>query len=130
MRRQLTLITIAIVAGLTAFTSAAKPPPTCKSLPRDIREASRQFNDCLRTENPTANCGPSGLNVQVFDNDEHRLPKAGNGQTYYEARATTPPRPMPGASRLVFLTNDSGGRPDIVARYYSADHYTSFCSLD
>lgn len=127
IHKHLIILSIALGSSL-GNVACAGTPPECRKLPADVREAGREFTDCLRTSDPTASCGPAGLNVQIFGNDEGRLPKARNGQTYYEARAVKEHGPMPGANRLVFLTNDAGGKRDIVARYYSANHYDSFCT--
>lgn len=127
-RTTLKMLALALALAGTCGSASAKQVPPCSQLPHDIREASRDFNDCLRTPNPTASCGRQGLDVQVFDNHEGRLPRAGRGQVYWEAKAVKDHGPRPGRNRLVYLTTDNPVR-DILARYYSADHYDSFCKL-
>ncbi|MFK3650611.1 ribonuclease domain-containing protein [Lysobacter enzymogenes] len=111
---------------LAAAAASAAAPPACGSLPPDIRDAKRDMSVCITMANPLADCGRLGLDVQIFSNNEGRLPKAGRGQVYWEGkiRAATG---AAGQRRLVYLVTD-GTKKVIEAKYYSPDHYATFCS--
>lgn len=123
----ITIKTIVLLALLLPFASASAKSPPCEQLPGYVREAARNMSYCIAAEQPVPVCGRANINLQVFDNDERRLPSAGRGQTYYEGRAQRDPGGAPGAYRLVFLVTD--GNSKIEQRYYSPDHYGSFCSI-
>jgi len=120
-----TLIATALLLVMAPATAAQIP--ACSNLPSYVREANRNMAYCVTTPQPVIECGRTHLNLRVFNNDENRLPRAGRGQTYYEGRAQRDPGGQPGAYRLVFLVTD--GRSVIEERYYSPDHYDSFCSI-
>ncbi|BAV98886.1 ribonuclease domain-containing protein [Lysobacter enzymogenes] len=113
---------------LVAAAASAAAPPACGSLPPDIRDAKRDMSVCITMANPLADCGRMGLDVQIFSNNEGRLPAAGRGQLYWEGkiRAATG---AAGQRRLVYLVTD-GTKKVINARYYSPDHYVTFCSTN
>ena len=120
----------AIVAfALSAAQAMAKEPAACGTLPDYVREATRDMAYCVTMPAPIAACGPAAVDVQVFGNAEGRLPQAGRGQTYYEGKARQNPGGAAGAYRLVFLLTDGKTKSVIDNRYYSADHYESFCSI-
>lgn len=121
-------------AALVAFTlsaaqAMAKEPGACGALPDYVREASRDMAYCITMPNPIAACGPTAVDVQVFGNAEGRLPQAGRGQTYYEGKARRNPGGPAGTYRLVYLVTNGTTKSVIENRYYSADHYGSFCSI-
>nr|WP_256046890.1 ribonuclease domain-containing protein [Xanthomonas translucens] len=60
---------------------------------------------------------------------DRRLPQAGRGQTYYEGKARRDPGGPAGTYRLVYLVTDGAKKSVIDKRYYSADHYLSFCTI-
>lgn len=113
---------------LLAGTVQAKVVP-CKSLPQYVREAERSFAYCIAVADPIAQCGRADLDVREFGNAEDRLPRAGKGQQYYEARARRHDGAPAGTYRLVYLVTHGTAKQVIDARYYSADHYDSFCVL-
>ena len=115
--------------ALSAAHVMAKEPATCGALPDYVREAARDMAYCVTMPAPIAACGHTAVDVQVFGNDEGRLSKAGNGQTYYEGKARQNPGGAAGTYRLVFLVTDGKTKSVIDNRYYSADHYESFCSI-
>lgn len=112
---------------LVVASASAAAPPACGDLPSDIRDAKRSMSVCITMANPVVNCGNSGLDVQIFSNNEGRLPKAGRGQVYWEGkiRAATG---AAGQRRLVYLVTDGAQKKIIDAKYYSPDHYATFCS--
>ncbi len=121
---------VAIVAfALSAAHATAKEPDACGALPDYVREAARDMAYCITMPAPIAACGKTAVDVQVFDNAEGRLSKAGSGQTYYEGKARQNPGGAAGTYRLVFLVTDGKTKSVIDNRYYSADHYASFCSI-
>ncbi|UYC12716.1 ribonuclease domain-containing protein [Xanthomonas sp. CFBP 8445] len=124
-------ISYALLAALLASTQAQaqKAPPACSALPTYVRDAARDMAYCITMANPIAACGSTQVDVQVFGNAEGRLPKAGKGQTYYEGKARRDPGGAAGTYRLVFLATDGKAKSTIAQRYYSADHYTTFCAV-
>lgn len=112
---------------LIAAAASAAAPPACGSLPPDIREAKRDMSVCITMANPLADCGRMGLDVQIFSNNEGKLPKAGRGQVYWEGKIRTATGAA-GQRRLVYLVTDGAQKKVIEARYYSPDHYVTFCS--
>ncbi len=120
----------AIVAfALSATQAMAKEPAACGALPGYVREAARDMAYCVTMPAPIVECGPTAVDVQVFGNAEGRLPQAGRGQTYYEGKARHDPGGPAGTYRLVYLVTDGKTKSVIESRYYSADHYESFCSI-
>ncbi|CBA14972.1 hypothetical protein XACN24_01855 [Xanthomonas albilineans] len=124
-------IKFALLAALFVSThvQAYQSPTHCSILPNYIRDASRDMAYCLTMPSPIAACGNAQLDVQVFGNNEGRLPKSGNGQTYYEGKARLPQNDQAGTYRLVFLVTDGKKKKAIEQRYYSADHYATFCTI-
>ncbi|MGO1068524.1 ribonuclease domain-containing protein [Lysobacter sp. CA199] len=113
--------------GLLAAPALAKPP-VCKSLPPDIKEAMRSMSFCMTSTQPVAECGRLGLDVQVFNNGEGKLPNAGRGQEYWEGKIRHDG--AAGTRRLVYLMT-MGARKNIVeTRYYTPDHYATFCQIN
>ena len=120
---------LAVLAMSAAQAQAQKAPPGCGTLPTYAREAARDMAYCVTMPNPIAACGAGAVDVQVFGNGERRLPQAGRGQTYYEGKARRDPGGAAGTYRLVFLVTDGAKKSVIDKRYYSADHYVSFCTI-
>lgn len=120
---------LAVLAMSAAQAQAQKAPPSCGTLPAYVREAARNMSYCITMPNPIAACGAAAVDVQVFGNGERRLPQAGRGQTYYEGKARREPGDPAGTYRLVFLVTDGAKKSIVDKRYYSADHYGSFCTI-
>ena len=117
----------ALCLSLLAAPALAKPP-VCRSLPPDIKEAMRDMSYCMTMVNPVVECGRQGMDVQVFNNDQGKLPNAGRGQEYWEGKIRRDG--AAGTRRLVYLMT-MGVRKNIVqARYYSPDHYATFCQIN
>lgn len=110
--------------SLDAF---AKKIDYCKNFPKYIKEAERNFSVCITDPVHGENCGPRGMDVQIFLNSEHKLPHAGGGQLYYEGKVIRENEPNAGTKRLVYLTQ--AGRKQIVKKYYTPDHYDTFCKI-
>ncbi|AVY68247.1 ribonuclease domain-containing protein [Xanthomonas translucens] len=120
---------LAVFALSAAQAQAQKAPPGCGALPTYVREAMRDVSACITMPNPIVACGAGAVDVQVFGNGERRLPQAGRGQTYYEGKARRDPGGPAGTYRLVYLVTDGAKKSVIDKRYYSADHYLSFCTI-
>ncbi|GLQ95515.1 ribonuclease domain-containing protein [Dyella acidisoli] len=120
-----TILGIAIFGvAQVAFAAAI---PECGRLPVRVRDASRDMSFCLTAIQPPAGvCGGDGVDVQPFGNNENRLPRAGRGQGYYEGKARQDDGSA-GTDRLVFLVTDSASKTYINEKYYSSDHYETFC---
>lgn len=113
--------------SLLAAPAIAKPQ-VCKSLPPDIKEAMRNMSFCMTAVAPIVECGHTGMDVQVFNNDEGKLPNAGRGQEYWEGKIRRDG--AAGTRRLVYLMT-MGERKNIVSkRYYTPDHYVTFCEIN
>lgn len=113
---------------LLAGAAAAAAPKACTSLPPDIKEAMRTMSFCITATDPVAECGRNGMDVQIFSNNEGKLPNAGRGQVYWEGKI----RQNTGAAgqrRLVYLVTD-GTKKVVAARYYTPDHYANFCTIN
>ncbi len=106
---------------------AAGIPYCAKPLAGDVVEASRDLSYCLKL----TTCPQQGaLNIQIFGNDQNRLPVRGQGQNYYEGRVGTDQAGDAGKRRLVFLVQGvRGPNATILIRYFSPNHYNSFCEL-
>ncbi|QSQ45925.1 hypothetical protein ISN34_03200 [Xanthomonas translucens pv. translucens] len=122
---------LAVLALPAAQAQAQKAPAGCGVLPTYVREAMRDVSACITMPNPIVACGAGAgaVDVQVFGNGERRLPQAGRGQTYYEGKARRDPGGPAGTYRLVYLVTDGAKKSVIDKRYYSADHYLSFCTI-
>jgi ribonuclease T1 len=127
--RNATLIMMLVIMAMSASSAEASTPKKCGKLPSYVVEAGRDFRICITgPATPGINCGPTGFDMQVFDNDLGRLPKAGKGQVYYEGKIRQPNVPGPGTKRWVDLTELSQGKTVIKAQYYTPDHYITFCT--
>ncbi|MBT2746909.1 MULTISPECIES: ribonuclease domain-containing protein [unclassified Lysobacter] len=113
--------------GLLAAPAMAKPP-VCKVLPPDIKEAMRTMSFCMTVADPAAECGRQGMDVQVFDNDEGKLPNPGRGQEYWEGKIRHDG--AAGTRRLVYLMTMAARKNVVVKRYYTPDHYATFCLIN
>ncbi|MCC4597784.1 hypothetical protein NRY95_21285 [Xanthomonas campestris pv. phormiicola] len=122
-------IRFALLAVLALSAAQAQKAPSCGTLPTYVREAVRDLNHCITMPNPIAACGAGAVDVQVFGNNERRLPQAGRGQTCYEGEAWRDPGGPAGTYRLVFLVTDGARKSVVDKRYYSADRYVSFCTI-
>jgi guanyl-specific ribonuclease Sa len=121
--------TLLAVLALSAAQAQAQKVPNCGTLPPYVRETVRDLNYCITVPDPIAACGRAAVDVQVFDNAEGRLPRAGRGQTYYEGKARRDPGGPAGTYRLVYLVTDGAKKSVVDKRYYSADHYVTFCAI-
>lgn len=117
----------ALAALLLASPLAQAKVPPCGKLPTFVREAERNLAYCITTNAGSADC--RAANVEGFANNEGRLPTAGRGQSYRAARAQHPQADPPGRNRVVFLVTDGDRKSIIDARYFTSDHYATFCAL-
>lgn len=118
---------IVTIAGLmlAPLTLAYAKIPPCKGRQSDATEVARSFRPCL-----TSNLYCQGVvNVGVYQNRHNRLPAAPKGETYWEARVGANRAGNAGRRRLVFLIQGQRGRATVVAEYFTADHYTTFCKM-
>ncbi|WP_369914900.1 ribonuclease domain-containing protein [Xanthomonas sp. NCPPB 3005] len=121
--------TLLAALALSAAQAQAQKAPSCGTLPTYVREAVRDLNYCITMPNPIAACGAGAVDVQVFGNNERRLPQAGRGQTYDEGKARHDPGVPAGTYRPVFLVTDGAKKSVVDKRYHSADHYVTFCTI-
>ena len=113
-----------LLVALLAAVALAKDPAVCGAVPSDAKDPIRNLSACL-----TGLVGAcSGLDKQVFNNSEGKLPAAGKNETYYEGKVGVDRAGAAGVRRLVFLVL-GGEKPKILHRYFSTDHYTTFCAL-
>jgi guanyl-specific ribonuclease Sa len=118
-----------LVLSLAPFVATAAKLPACGTLPSYVRDAERTLAYCITTENPITACGATDVDAQVFGNNEGRLPGAGRGQLYYEGKARQQAGGPAGTYRLVYLVTEGKKKQVVEQRYYSADHYQSFCAI-
>lgn len=121
------LLSTAFLSMASQWAEAAKVPP-CGPLPAYVRDADRTMSACV-TSNYTFPVGcKKELDIQEFNNNEGKLPTPGNGQSYLEGKARHEDGPA-GTNRFVFLVENtaSGTKMKIDQKYYSSDHYQSFC---
>jgi guanyl-specific ribonuclease Sa len=107
-----------------AGVADAKTKP-CGAVGKDVVEVQRNLRSCLASN--VACAAVQGL--QVFNNNERRLPAAGHNQAYYEARVGTDHAGAGGVRRVVDLAQGAKGSASVLDKYYSADHYATFCEL-
>ncbi|MEI2454461.1 ribonuclease domain-containing protein [Lysobacter firmicutimachus] len=124
-----TPVLLAVLAAAPALAQAdAAKPPVCRSLPPDIKEAMRTMSYCITNPNPIPECARAGMDVQVYNNDPAKLPRAARGQQYWEGKIRKDDGAA-GERRLVYLVT-MGERKNVVAmRYYTPDHYRTFCEI-
>ncbi|WP_363796446.1 ribonuclease domain-containing protein [Lysobacter firmicutimachus] len=124
-----TPVLLAVLAAAPALAQAdAAKPPVCRSLPPDIKEAMRNMSYCITNPNPIPECARAGMDVQVYNNDPAKLPRAARGQQYWEGKIRKDDGAA-GERRLVYLVT-MGERKNVVAmRYYTPDHYRTFCEI-
>ena len=119
-----------IVAGalLSSHAYAAKIPDCGKREPsKTLPTPKNSEYDAYRNAKTSAVAGGPG-NV-VFNNNEKRLPAAGKDEVYYEYYLGIGGDGGPGSHHAVLLVQTPTGKRKLVERYYTQDHYTSFCSL-
>jgi guanyl-specific ribonuclease Sa len=116
---------LAICSGATGPAFAGGPRSCSRGDERFIGQSKSDFLTCLKSNNPARERACEGLHLDVFDNNKKKLPRAGRGQTYYESRVTG----KPDENRLVFLVDGDRPKVAVQSRYYSKDHYDSFCEL-
>jgi guanyl-specific ribonuclease Sa len=96
---------------------------TRAALPADLKEVVRQMVD----RHNSGRAYP-GLNYGVYANEgghgSVRLPPARKNQQYYEGRVGEDQAGQPGVYRIVMLFDDNTNQ--ILAGYYTRDHYVSF----
>jgi guanyl-specific ribonuclease Sa len=121
-----TIIPVVVALAVAPAAYAKKVDPCPGRLPSDVVSAKQDFDYCVK-----GNACDANLNQQVFDNAEGRLPRAGNGQTYYEGRVGQDRAGGAGNRRLVYLLigNGPGGNTQIANRYFTDDHYATFCEI-
>jgi ribonuclease T1 len=119
-----------IVAGalLSSHAYAAKIPGCGKKEPsKTLPNPQNSEYDAYRTAKTKAVAGPQGNTV--FNNNEGRLPPIDKDQVYYEYYLGIGGDGGPGSHRAVLLVQTPAGKRKLVERYYTQNHYTSFCTL-
>ncbi|WP_245156344.1 ribonuclease domain-containing protein [Agrilutibacter solisilvae] len=113
---------------LCALPAAQAAPPACKGLHTSVKEAMRTMSVCITMNNPPADCNHAGMDVQRFNNDEKKLPKASPPQEYWEGKLRD--GGAAGTWRLVYLVTMGTTKNKVDARYFTNDHYASFCKIN
>ena len=119
-----------IVAGtlLSSHAYAAKIPDCGKREPsKTLPTPKNSEYDAYRNAKTSAVAGGPGNTV--FNNNEKRLPAAGKDEVYYEYYLGIGGDGGAGSHRAVLPVQTPAGKRKLVERYYTQDHYTSFCSL-
>lgn len=99
----------------------------CGLLPDYIREFNRNMQVCVKD---STKCGEGDYKIetQVFNNDPTVLPRAPSGSYYLEGKyKVKEDRDLKNKFRLVYLLDKS---ENINKKYYSSDHYETFCELN
>ncbi|CDG81549.1 ribonuclease domain-containing protein [Janthinobacterium agaricidamnosum] len=126
-RATLSLCLIAVSALFSSYSYAAKIPDCGKREPSKTLPTPQDSEyDAYRNAKTKAVAGGPGNTV--FNNNEGRLPAAGKNEVYYEYYLGIGGDGGAGSHRAVLLVQTSGKRK-LVQRYYTQDHYASFCSL-
>ena len=130
-----TIATRRITAGalttcllLGALPAAQAGTPACKGLHTSVKEAMRTMSVCITMDNPPLACNRQDMDVQRFNNDEKKLPKSRPPQEYWEGKLRDGPNA--GTWRLVYLVTMGMTKNKVDARYYTKDHYETFCKID
>lgn len=121
-----------LAAALTIEPASAFKVPDCKGGgPPDAKSAAAAFSYYVKGNGA---CGAASDidGCALFGNAEKRLPRAGKGEDYYEARVGEDRFGGAGKRRLVFLITGTYRSRDalIVAKYFTPDHYETFCRMD
>lgn len=119
-----------IVTGalLSSHAFAAKIPDCGKREPsKTLPTPQNSEYDAYR--NAKTSAVASGPGNTVFNNNEGRLPAAGKDEVYYEYYLGIGGDGGAGSHRAVLLVQTPKGKRKLVERYYTQDHYASFCSL-
>ena len=119
------LLAASIVLAAHAATAARAPDP-CGKLSNETREAARSLAACI-----TTGMCDSALQEREFSNNEGILPKSALNQRYMEARVGAARDDSGGVKRLVFLVQGTrgGSSEAVLEKYYTGDHYRSFCRV-
>jgi ribonuclease T1 len=119
-----------IVAGalFSSHVYAAKIPDCGKREPsKTLPTPQNSEYDAYRNAKTSAVAGGPGNTI--FNNNEKRLPAAGKDEIYYEYYLGIGGDGGAGSHRAVLLVQTPAGKRKLVERYYTQDHYASFCSL-
>jgi guanyl-specific ribonuclease Sa len=133
MRKIRYAVGLAVLASLMAPLAQASESlaqgkvPACGKVPAFVRDAERTLAYCITTDPGAASCKEA--NFEGFANNEGRLPAAGHGEEYRAGRAQNPQVDAAGRNRVVFRANQAERKSIIVARYFTSDHYETFCEL-
>lgn len=113
---------------LGALPAAQAGTPACKGLHSSVKEAMRTMSVCITMDNPPLACNRQDMDVQRFNNDEKKLPKSRPPQEYWEGKLRD--GPVAGTWRLVYLVTMGTTKNKVDARYFTNDHYNTFCKID
>lgn len=119
---------IAASALMSSHSNAAKIPDCGKRVPSKSQPTPKASEyDAYRDAKTSAVAGGAGNTV--FNNNERRLPAIGKDEVYYEYYLGIGGNGGAGSHRAVLLVQTPAGKRKLVERYYTLDHYASFCSL-
>lgn len=119
------------------WPAAALPTPTHPRVCQDCgkREPSKsappppQISEYDAYRDAKVKAVAGGAGNTVFNNNERRLPAAGKDEVYYEYYLGIGGDGSAGSHRAVLLVQTGGAKRKLLERYYTLDHYTSFCKM-
>lgn len=121
---------IATSALLLSFpASAAKVPDCGKREPSKSAPPPPQISEYDAYRDAKVKAVAGGAGNTVFNNNERRLPAAGKDEVYYEYYLGIGGDGSAGSHRAVLLVQTGGAKRKLLERYYTLDHYTSFCKM-
>lgn len=114
-------------ALLSNIAYSASDIPDCKKLPNYIREFDRSMKVCLKDKE---NCGigENKIVTQEFSNNEGKLPKLKKPFSYMEGKYSQPNKHDKNNQFRMVVKVDTENNYSL--RYYTTDHYRSFCKLN
>lgn len=131
MKAQTVLASLFLISASALLTSnafAQKIPDCGKRTPsKTLPTPSDSEYDAYRNAKASAVAGGPGNTV--FQNREGKLPAAGRNEVYYEYYLGYDGNNGPGSHRAVLLVQEAKAKRRLMERYYTQDHYETFCGL-
>lgn len=108
-------------------TSVFSAIPDCKNLPNYIREFDRSMKVCVKDKTKCV-IEENKIVTQEFSNNEGKLPKLKKPFSYIEGKyAEQGEHDKDNKFRLVAKIDEKNNFSE---RYYTSDHYLSFCKIN
>ncbi|ENX35939.1 hypothetical protein F889_00638 [Acinetobacter colistiniresistens] len=100
--------------------------PDCGKLPDYVREFDRNMRVCVKNAN-MCGTGKDKIVTQVFSNNEGKLPKLKSPFSYVEGKYFEQGQ-FDKYNKFRLVVKVDGGN-NFSERYYTSDHYITFCKL-